>query len=215
MSMYMLHTDVVRDLILAKSAVLDRRIAATAPQKMCISAVTRGELLCGLSQPVPQAKGRSSELQSPVQGRAAGADMEALRKAMHTVLARLTPQEAQVLRSRFGIDAGQGHSLEEIEAQFAAVRERLRTSERTVGLTELLDQFLTRVVCLPWDADAATHFAQIAVDLHLSGSPLGSLDTMIAGHAVAVGAVLVSNNERQFARIRGLKTENWTRGRAM
>src|SRR5581483_7850603 len=150
MSMYMLHTDVVTDLILAKSPVLDRRIAATAPQKMCISAVTRGELLCALSQPVKKATGGTSELQSTVPGHALGADMDALRKATHTVLARLTPQEARMLRSRFGLEASEGHSPEEIKAQLAAVRERLRANESEAGLTELLDQFLTRVVCLPW-----------------------------------------------------------------
>ena len=215
MPMYMLHTDVVTDLILAKSPVLDRRIAATAPQKMCISAVTRGELLCALPQPVQQAAGGTSESRSAVHEHAVGADIEALRKATHTILARLTPQEARMLRRRFGMDVSEGPSPEEVEAQLTDVRERLRTSDAEAGLPELLDQFLTRVVCLPWDADAATHFAQIAVDLHRSGSSMGSLDTMIAGHAIAVGAVLVSNNERQFSRVKGLQTQNWARGKAM
>jgi tRNA(fMet)-specific endonuclease VapC len=38
------------------------------------------------------------------------------------------------------------------------------------------------------------------------------MDTMIAGHAIAVGAVLVTSNERHFVRIPGLRIENWTAG---
>lgn len=215
MSLYMLHTDIVTDLIHARSPALDRRITATAPQKMCISAVTRGELLCALSQPMLKAKGRESELKTFSRTQPLEGDVDALRKATHTMLASLTPQEAKALRKRFGIDMSSDHTLEKVDAQFSAVRERVRASGTADHLSELLDQFLTRVACLPWDADAATHFAQIAVDLHLSGAPMGSLDTMIAGHAMAVGAVLVSNNERQFARVSGLKTENWMRGKVM
>jgi tRNA(fMet)-specific endonuclease VapC len=131
MSLYMLHTDIATDLIHGKSPALDSRIAATPPQELCISAVTRGELLCGLSH-------------------------------------------------------------------------------RAQPLAKVVDQFLSRVPCLPWDAAAAGHFAMIAVTLHHSGTPIGNIDTMIAGHAIAVGAVLVTSREYRFIRVAGLKLENWT-----
>jgi predicted nucleic acid-binding protein len=233
MSLYMLHTDIVTDLIQAKSPLLDRRIAATAPRELCISAITRGELLCALPQQTLQRKGHNSEQEAPARKPAGGGDVESLRKSTHAILASLTPREAKVLRKRFGIDMSEGpHTLEKVNKQFEAMRERIRSSEQAGlfwdedaathelissreqadPLSGLLDQFLTRVPCLPWDAEAATHFARIAVDLHVSGSAMGSLDTMIAGHAVAVGAVLVSNSKRQFSRVTGLKIENWTRG---
>lgn len=248
MSLYMLHTDIVTDLIQAKSPLLDRRIAAAAPQELCISAITRGELLCALPQQTLQRKGHNSELESPARKPVGGGDVESLRKSTHAMLASLTPREAKVLRKRFGIDLSEGPvTLEKVDKQFEAMRERIRSSEQAGllpgpldqflidvprhpwdedtathepissreqadPLPGLLDQFLTRVPCLPWDAAAATHFARIAVDLHVSGSAMGSLDTMIAGHAVAVGAVLVSNSKRQFSRVTGLKIENWTRG---
>jgi len=136
---------------------------------------------------------------------------ESLRKITHAALAALTPREAKTLRMRFGIDTSTDHTLEEVGKQFEITRERIRLRERAHLLSGVLDQFLTRVPCLPWDAEAATHFARIAVDLHLSGSPIGSMDTMIAGHAIAVGAVLVTSNERYLARVTGLKIENWTR----
>jgi tRNA(fMet)-specific endonuclease VapC len=78
-------------------------------------------------------------------------------------------------------------------------------------LARLVDQFLMRVACLPWDAAAATHFAIAAVDLQRAGKPIGTMDTMIAGHAIAAGCVLVTNNERHFSRVSGLRVENWTR----
>jgi predicted nucleic acid-binding protein len=241
MSLYMLHTDIVTDLIQAKSPVLDRRIVATAPQELCISAITRGELLCALPQETLRRKGRKSEQEAAARKATGGGEAESLRKSIHAILASLTPREAKELRMRFGIDMSVPHTLEEVDKQFEATRERIRSSEQALDrflidvprhpwdeeaatrelissreqadpLSGLLDQFLTRVACLPWDAEAATHFARIAVDLHLSGSAMGSLDTMIAGHAVAVGAVLVSNSKRQFSRVTGLKIENWTRG---
>lgn len=211
MSSYMLHTDVVTDIIHGKSPALDRRIASTAPQELCISAVTRGELLCALPRQTLLTKIRESKLEVLTRTETAGEKAESLRKTTHAVLAQLTPREAKVLRMRFGIDLSAGHTLERVHKEFDKVRERFRLGERDDVLSGLLDQFLSRVPCLPWDADAATHFARIAVDLHLSGSPIGSLDAMIAGHAVAVGTVLVTNNERHFSRVTGLKTENWTR----
>lgn len=277
MALYMLHTDIATDLIQGGSPVLDRRVACATPRELCISAVTRGELLCGLSRQMPQKrKRRGSKSETPPRTEIAveetrdaptgsgndsnigdvivpqplvspidQATVESLRKTSHAVLAALTPREAKVLRMRFGIDMGSEHTLENVQRQFDVTRERIRLAEQagsrvpfkpgTIGyrrqveqrqfdvtqerirlteqaalLSRVLDQFLTRVPCLPWDAEAATHFARIAVDLHHSGSLIGSMDTMIAGHAIAVGAVLVTSNERQFARVPGLKIENWT-----
>jgi tRNA(fMet)-specific endonuclease VapC len=66
------------------------------------------------------------------------------------------------------------------------------------------------VQCLPWDEEAATHFAAIAADLHKAGTSIGSMDAMIAGHAVATHAVLVTDNARHFSRVVGLTIENWS-----
>jgi tRNA(fMet)-specific endonuclease VapC len=52
----------------------------------------------------------------------------------------------------------------------------------------------------------------IAVALHHSGTPIGNIDTMIAGHAIAVGAVLITNREDRFVRVAGLRIEDWTTG---
>ena len=77
-------------------------------------------------------------------------------------------------------------------------------------LSLLVDQFLLRVHCLPWDEAAAAHFASIAVGFHKAGAPIGSMDAMIAGDAMATSAVLVTNNARHFSRVAGLTVETWS-----
>ena len=213
MSLYMLSTDIATCLIRGKSKLLDARVAAVAPGELCISAVTRGELLLGVSRQTHQtpAVAKSAKAQTPdVDLRT----IETLRKTTHSVLAALTPAEAKALRVRFGINLNSEHTLESVGKQFDVARERIRSGEPADDLSSVVDQFLTRVSCLPWDADAATQFAKIAVELHNVGTIMGTADTMIAGHAIAVGAVLATGGEQRFSRVPGLKTENWTRRRA-
>jgi tRNA(fMet)-specific endonuclease VapC len=77
-------------------------------------------------------------------------------------------------------------------------------------LAQLVDRFLQHVRSLPWDDGCAGRFAIVAAALHRSGMPIGSMDAMIAGHALALDAVLVTNNTRHFSRVPGLRIENWT-----
>jgi tRNA(fMet)-specific endonuclease VapC len=132
MRLYMLDTDAVNYLVRGKAPALDAHVAKVPPKRLCISAVTRGELLYGLK----------------------------LKDGAHR-------------------------------------------------LAQVVDQFLLRVQCLAWDEAAATQFASIAAELHKAGTPIGSMDAMIAGHAMAIGAVLVTNNARHFSRVAGLNVENW------
>jgi predicted nucleic acid-binding protein len=213
MSLYMLSTDIATCLIRGKSKILDTRVAAVPPGQLCISAVTRGELLFGVSRQLHQ----TTAVAEPAKSRTSGVDrrtIEALRKTTHSVLAALTPAEAKALRARFGIDQGAGHTLESVGKQFDVTRERIRSAKQEDDLSSVVDQFLTRVSCLPWDAAAATHFATVAFELHNVGTPMGTADAMIAGHAIAVGAVLATGGGQRFSSVPGLKTENWMRRRA-
>jgi len=58
--------------------------------------------------------------------------------------------------------------------------------------------------------DCAFHYGDIRSTLEKKGAGIGSLDTLIAAHARALGATLVSNNLREFSRVPGLKCENWS-----
>jgi predicted nucleic acid-binding protein len=214
MALYMLSTDVATCLIRGESRTLDARVASVAAEELCISAVTRGELLLGVSRQALQ-KSRDA-LKKGGEVAASSMDdstLEALRKTAHNVLATLTPAEAKALRERFALTRSSVHTLETVGKEFEATLERLRSKAPVDSLSSVVDQFLTRAPCLPWDAAAATHFAAIAYDLHRIGTPMGTADTMIAGHAIAVGAVLVTGGEQGFLRVAGLKTENWTRRR--
>ena len=62
----------------------------------------------------------------------------------------------------------------------------------------------------PFDAnDCAAHYGIIRHRLESSGKPIGSLDTLIAAHALALDAILVTNNTTEFSRVPGLQCENW------
>jgi tRNA(fMet)-specific endonuclease VapC len=62
---------------------------------------------------------------------------------------------------------------------------------------------------LPFDDEAARAAARIGAALKKSGKPIGPMDTLIAGTAAAVGAILVTHNVLEFQRVPGLKTVDW------
>jgi tRNA(fMet)-specific endonuclease VapC len=77
-------------------------------------------------------------------------------------------------------------------------------------LRTIVDEFLARMTILPWDSEAAQYYGQIRATLEHEGQPMGNLDMMIGAHALALGAVLVTNDQA-FARIEQLKVEDWTK----
>ena len=74
---------------------------------------------------------------------------------------------------------------------------------------EALDQFLLPLEILDFNANAAIEYGRIRSALEKKGTPIGSFDMLIAAHAKSVGAVLVTNNIKEFDRVSGLLTENW------
>ena len=84
-------------------------------------------------------------------------------------------------------------------------------SARVAANLQAIEAFLARLEVLPFDAKAAAHFAQVRAELERAGRPIGAYDLMIGGHARSQGLVLVTNNEREFSRILGLRVENWAR----
>ncbi|NUM52794.1 MAG: PIN domain-containing protein [Candidatus Hydrogenedentes bacterium] len=76
-------------------------------------------------------------------------------------------------------------------------------------LDGIIDSFIKTVTVLPFDASAATRYGVIAAILAKRGEPIGVIDTLIAAHAIATGLTLVTNNTKHFARVPGLRLENW------
>jgi tRNA(fMet)-specific endonuclease VapC len=131
--LHLLDTDIASFIIKARSPEVEARLAAVPPDRVCVSAVTRAELIYGLK--------------------------------------RLSPTH------------------------------RLHIAVR---------QFFRIVRVLAWDADAADWYAEIRHQLTTTGQLIGEMDMMIAAHALAIGAVLVTNNTRHFARVAApLALANW------
>lgn len=78
-------------------------------------------------------------------------------------------------------------------------------------LADLVDSVLADFEILPWEAPADMHYASVRDGLSRSGLPIGDMDMLIAAHALSLDAVLVTDNEREFSRVPGLKVENWLR----
>ena len=95
-------------------------------------------------------------------------------------------------------------SITEAELRYGAARRPDATT-----LHEIIEEFLLRTTILAWDSTAAQEYGLLRASLERAGQPIGNLDLMLAVHALAIGAILVTN-DRAFARIKKLKTENWT-----
>lgn len=72
-----------------------------------------------------------------------------------------------------------------------------------------LEALLQVARVLPFDEAAARAAAAVRRTLEQAGSPIGPLDTLIAGTAIAHSGVLVTHNAREFGRVRGLKMVDW------
>jgi len=76
-------------------------------------------------------------------------------------------------------------------------------------LLRKVETFLAEVPVLPFDAPADAIYGRIRMELEAVGQPIGPNDLLIAAHAHAIGATVVTANVREFQRVRGLKVENW------
>ena len=78
-------------------------------------------------------------------------------------------------------------------------------------LTLQLESVLGALQALPFETPADEFYGRIRVELEALGKPIGSNDLLIAAHALSLGHTLVTDNTREFSRVRGLKVENWLR----
>jgi len=78
-------------------------------------------------------------------------------------------------------------------------------------LREAVHEFLLRVDILPWDCDAAEMYARVRADCERNGTPLGTMDMLIAAHSVAVGAVLITSDRAFYNVKHDLTLLDWTK----
>ncbi|MEX2164630.1 MAG: type II toxin-antitoxin system VapC family toxin [Sulfuricaulis sp.] len=83
-------------------------------------------------------------------------------------------------------------------------------SQRSRQNHEALDLFLAPFEMMMFDESAAIAYGEIRVQLEKAGDPIGPLDMLIAGQAKSLNVVLVTNNVREFRKVKGLKIETWS-----
>ena len=74
---------------------------------------------------------------------------------------------------------------------------------------EAIEEFVSHLDVLPYDAKASQHYGQIKAALEKRGEIIGENDIHIAAHAISQGLILVTNNLREFIRVPNLARENW------
>ena len=74
-----------------------------------------------------------------------------------------------------------------------------------------LAAFLRYVEVLDFPDKASSHYAKIRADLKSRGAMIGANDLLIAAHARSMGLTLITNNTREFGRVRGLSIDNWAK----
>lgn len=85
--------------------------------------------------------------------------------------------------------------------------EKSQASERNrVAIT----LFLSSITILPFDNYAAEEYGKVRAELERMGTPIGPMDMLIAAHARSAGLIIVTNNTREFYRVRDLDVEDWT-----
>lgn len=95
-------------------------------------------------------------------------------------------------------------AISEAELRFGLAK---RKNER---LQNELDRFLEIHTVLEFSSDHVQEYAALRLHLERAGTPMGGMDMLIAAQAKALDLVFVTNNEREFRRVPGLKIENWT-----
>ena len=83
-----------------------------------------------------------------------------------------------------------------------------KSARRADNLTAI-EQFVARLDVLSFDAKAAMHYGQVRAELERAGTPCGPHDMQIGGHARSQGLIVVTNDAREFSRMKGIRVENW------
>lgn len=87
-----------------------------------------------------------------------------------------------------------------------------KSLKRDDNLKNLL-KFVSSIEIYDYDINASNEYGRIRSELEKSGNIIGSMDMLIAAHAKSQNVVLVTNNEREFSRVKGLNTKDWVNER--
>lgn len=114
----------------------------------------------------------------------------------------------EIIQKFKGLDVGEiGVSTVTVsELQYGVANSKNRRSNK-----QRVEEFLAPLEIMPYDEAAARIYGEIRHKLEKQGKPIGPLDLLIAAHALCRNLVLVTNNEKEFRRVKNLKVENWVK----
>lgn len=82
-------------------------------------------------------------------------------------------------------------------------------SSRPARNRAALEQFVSPLEVADFDRDATAEYGRVRTQLQKKGQPIGSMDLLIAAHAISLGVTLVTHNVREFGKVPGLRMEDW------
>ena len=104
-----------------------------------------------------------------------------------------------------GVDRACTSIVVAAEARLGVEKNRSRV------LAQRLDEFFAQLPVVSFESPADSIYAAVRSELERAGKPIGGNDMLIAAHALALGCTLVTDNVREFSRIKSLAVENWLR----
>jgi tRNA(fMet)-specific endonuclease VapC len=119
---------------------------------------------------------------------------------------------SEMIRNPAGRAAQRARAAAESVCVSVIVAAELRYGCAKKGSLKLLnrvEELLSEVQVLPFDVPADSVYGSIRAELEAAGRPIGSMNLLIAAHASALAATVVTANVGEFRRIRGLNLENW------
>jgi tRNA(fMet)-specific endonuclease VapC len=127
--------------------------------------------------------------------------------AFSAYLAGRSPQLTKRMRGAF--EAGELRLSVMVLAELAFGAEKIRARLGDTRFARRVDALRKQIEIEPLGADFPDYYAKVRAHLESTGWKIGDRDTIIAAHALAIGAVMVTRNVDEFARVPGLRVENW------
>jgi tRNA(fMet)-specific endonuclease VapC len=112
-------------------------------------------------------------------------------------------------RVRPHLERHKGSALRLSSITLAELRFGVAKSKSSRRAAANLRVLLSRIPAVPFDDAATARYGELRAWLETRGRPIGPLDTLIAAHALSLGWKLATHNQREFARVPGLKVEDW------
>ncbi len=112
-------------------------------------------------------------------------------------------------RMRLAFAAGELRLSVMVLAELTFGAEKIRTKLADTKFTRRVEALCKQLEVEPMGESFAAHYAAVRLYLETAGQKIGDRDTIIAAHSLALGAVMVTRNVNEFARVPGLKVENW------